>query len=106
MARQRKNALPKYLELNPHNHTFYYRHPGMPAKTNLGKDEQKAIRTANSLNSRYRIQCEQEAARIDASVNIGGVTFADAFAAFVEKYIVVYRLKSSTAQLLRQRQRR
>jgi hypothetical protein len=34
------------------------------------------------------------------------VTFADAFAAFVEKYSADYRLKSSTAQLLRQRQRR
>jgi hypothetical protein len=22
MAQQRKNALPKYLELNPHNYTF------------------------------------------------------------------------------------
>lgn len=39
MARQRRNALPKYLELNPHNHTFYYRHPGMPGKANLGKEE-------------------------------------------------------------------
>jgi hypothetical protein len=97
MARQRRNALPKYLELNPHNHTFYYRHPGMPGKANLGKDEQKAVRTANALNSRYRIQCEQEAARIEASVNIGSVAFAVAFAAFVEKYIVDYCLKSSTA---------
>lgn len=106
MARQRKNALPKYLELNPHNCTFYYRHPGMPSKANLGKDQQKAVRMASALNSRYRIQCEQEAARLEASVDFGGVSFADAFAVFVEKYIVDYRLKSSTAQLLRQRQRR
>ena len=106
MGRPRKNTLPKYVELNPHNHTYYYRSPGMPGKANLGRDEQTAIRTANSLNSRYRVQCEQEAARIDASVSIGGVTFANAFSAFVEKYIVDYRLKSSTAQLLRQRQRR
>jgi integrase len=106
VARQRKNALPKYLELNPHNRTFYYRHPGMPGKANLGKDVEGAVRMANALNSRYRIQCEQEAARIEASVDCGGATFANAFGAFTEKYIVDYRLKSSTAQLLRQRRRR
>ncbi len=106
MARQRKNSLPKYLELNPHNYTFYYRHPGMPGKANLGKDEQKAVRMAKALNSRYRIQCEQEAARLEVTLDVGGVSFAVAFAAFVEKYVADYRLKSSTAQLLRQRQAR
>ena len=106
MARRRKNALPKYVELNPHNRTYYYRHPRMPCKANLGKIEQEAVRLANVLNARYRIRCEQEATRLEASVDVGGVKFADAFGAFVEKYIVDYRLKSSTAQLLRQRQQR
>jgi len=106
MARRRKNTLPKYVELNPHNHTYYYRHPRMPGKANLGKNEPEAVRLANILNARYRIHCEQEAARLEASIDLGSVKFADAFDAFVEKYIVDYRLKSSTAQLLRQRQRR
>jgi hypothetical protein len=78
----------------------------MPGKANLGKDERKAIRLAATLNTRYRIQCEQEAARLEMSIDIGGVRFSDAFGAFVEKYIVDYRLKPSTAQLLRQRQKR
>jgi enterobacteria phage integrase len=106
MARHRKNALPKYVELNAHNHTYYYRHPEMPRKTSLGKDEREAIRLANALNARYRIQCEQQAARLEVVVDIGGVSFSDAFGAFVEKYIADYGLKSSTAQLLHQRQRR
>jgi len=106
MARRRKNALPKYVELNPRNRTYYYRHPRMPGKANLGKNEREAVRLANVLNARYRIRCEQEAARLESVVDVGGVSFGDAFGAFVEKYIVDYRLKSSTAQLLRQRQRR
>ena len=106
MARKRKNTLPKYVEINAHNHTYYYKNPRMPGKANLGKDEPKAIRLAAALNARYRIQCEQEAARLELSIDMGGARFSDAFGAFVEKYIVDYRLKPSTAQLLRQRQRR
>ena len=37
MARNGRRALPKYLELHPLNHVFYYKHPGMPRKANLGK---------------------------------------------------------------------
>lgn len=32
MARTRKNALPKYVELNPRNRTYYYKNPAMPGK--------------------------------------------------------------------------
>ncbi len=106
MARTRTNTLPRYLELNPHNRAYYYKNPAMPAKARLGKDEQEAVRLASQLNARYRIQCEQEAARLEASVDLGGVSFSDAFDPFVEKYIAHYSLKSSTAQLLRQRRRR
>jgi enterobacteria phage integrase len=61
---------------------------------------------AKSLNSRYRIQVEQQAARTEAALDFGGVTFETAFDSFVTKYIADYRLKSSTARLLRQRQQR
>jgi integrase len=44
MARKRCNTLPRYLEFNPHNHTYYYRNPAMPAKANLGKDLEVAVR--------------------------------------------------------------
>jgi enterobacteria phage integrase len=106
VARHRKNALPKYVELNSHNRTYYYRNPGMPKKASLGKDEREAVRLANALNARYRIQCEQNAARLEVATDIGGVSFRDAFGAFVEKYIADYCLKSSTALLLQQRRRR
>ena len=106
MARRRKNTLPKYVELNSRNRTYYYRHPEMPRKASLGKDERDAIRLAHALNARYRIQCEQQAARLEVVIDVGGVSFSDAFGAFVEKYITDYCLKSSTAQLLRQRERR
>jgi hypothetical protein len=78
----------------------------MPRKANLGKVERDAIRLANALNARHRIRCEQEAARLEASIDFGAARFPDAFGAFVEKYIVDYRLKRSTARLLGQRQRR
>jgi integrase len=78
----------------------------MSGKASLGKDEREAIQLANALNARHRIRCEQEAARLEASIDVDAVSFAEAFGAFVEKYIVDYRLKSSTAQLLRQRHRR
>lgn len=106
MARPRNNSLPRYVELNPHNHTYYYRHPGMPGKVNLGKVEREAVRLASALNARYRIQCEQEAARRETILDVGAVTFADAFAAFIDKYINAYHLKATTARRLRQRQRR
>ncbi|HTT05114.1 MAG TPA: hypothetical protein VMF64_07475 [Steroidobacteraceae bacterium] len=103
MANIRKNALPKYLELNPHNHTYYYKNPTMPRNANLGKVEQEAVRIASHLNARYRIQCDQEATRIKASVNLGSLSFSEALDAFVEKYIADYCLKASTARLLHQR---
>ena len=106
MARTRRNSLPKYLELNPHNRTYYYRNPAMPAKAGLGRNEQEAVRLASSLNARYRIRCEQEAARLETMVNVGGASFSDAFGAFIEKYISDYSFKSSTARLLHQRHRR
>lgn len=65
----------------------------MPSKANLGKNELEAVRLAHVLNTRYRIRCEQEATRLEASVDVGGVSFADAFGAFVEKYNVDYCLK-------------
>ena len=103
MARKRRNTLPKYLELNPHDQTFYYRNPAMPAKANLGTDRQSAVRLANSLNSRQRIREQQEAARIEACLDLGAELFGTAFETFVEKYIRDYRLKSSTVQRLHQR---
>lgn len=106
MARTRKNALPRYVELNPRNRTYYYKNPAMPGKAVLGKVEQEAVRLASQLNARYRIQCEQQAARLEASVNLGRVRFADAFGAFVERYISDYSLKASTARLLHQRHQR
>ena len=98
--------MPRYVELNAHNHIYYYRNPAMPKRASLGQDEREAVRLANALNARYRIRCEQEAARLEASIDVGAMSFAEAFNAFVEKYIVDYRLKSSTARLLRQRERR
>ena len=106
MARTRNNALPKYVELNPRNQTYYYKNPAMPENARLSKVELEAVRLASQLNARYRIQCEQEAARLEASVNLGSAGFSDAFGAFVEKYISDYSLKSSTAQLLHQRRQR
>lgn len=98
--------LPRYLELNPLNGSYYYKNPAMLRKANFGKDHEAALRLAKSLNSNYRIHLEQTAARLEASVDFGGAVFSAAFAAFVDKYIRDYRLKSSTARRLRQRQRR
>jgi integrase len=78
----------------------------MPTKANLGKDRTTAIRLARSLNSKYRIQIEQQSARLEVSLNFGGASFEAEFDVFVSKYINDYRLKSSTARLLRQRQQR
>jgi integrase len=103
MARIRRNTLPKYLELNAHNRTYYYRNPQMPAKANLGKDRDTAVRLATSLNTRHRIREQQEAARLEACLDVGSEPFGRAFGTFVEKYIRDYRLKSSTARRLHQR---
>jgi enterobacteria phage integrase len=78
----------------------------MPAKANLGKDLEGAVRLANSLNSRQRIREQQEATRLEACLNLGGELFGAAFEAFVEKYIRDYRLKYSTARRLHQRRAR
>lgn len=78
----------------------------MSAKANLGKDVENAVRLANAMNSRHRIREQQDAARVEASLNIGGELFSTTFEAFVEKYIRDYRLKSSTARRLHQRRNR
>lgn len=106
MARSNKDGLPKYLECHPINHAYYYKNPGMATKANFGQDQTVAIRLARSLNSRYRLQIEQQAARVEAALDFGSVVFRAEFDAFVSKYIEDYRLKDSTARLLRQRQQR
>lgn len=106
MARTRTNALPKYLELNPRNRTYYYRNPSMSAKANLGKDLDRAVRLACSLNSRHRAHEQQESARIEACLDLRGERFNTTFASFIEKYICDYRLKPSTARRVHQRQKR
>lgn len=78
----------------------------MPTKANLGKERSAAIRLARSLNSKYRIQIEQQSARLEISLDFGGACFETELDAFVSKYIDDYRLKSSTVRLLRQRQER
>lgn len=106
MARNRKDDLPKYLECHPLNHAYYYKNPSMPTKANLGKNRTAAIRLAESLNSRYRIQIEQQSARLEASLKFASESFEAAIDAFVSKYIDDYGLKSSTTRLVRQRQQR
>lgn len=106
MARPRKYLLPRHLELNSKNLTFYYKIPGMKRKENLGKNRDTAVHLAKTLNARYRIQLEQEAARLEASIEFGDIIFEDAFSSFVDKYIHDYRLKSSTSVLLKQRRDR
>jgi enterobacteria phage integrase len=106
MARTSKYRLPRYLERHPITDTYYYKNPSMAAKANLGKDQTVAIRLAKSLNSKYRLQIEQQAVRIEAALDFGSVPFGTAFDTFVSKYIDDYQLKSSTARRLRQRQQR
>ena len=106
MARSRKDRLPQYLECHPNNRAYYYKNPGMPAKANLGKDRGVAVRLAKSLNQRYRIRVEQSATRVEAALELGGTRFDIELNSFVSKYIEDYRLKGSTARLLRQRQKR
>lgn len=104
MGRPRKNSLPKYLEFNSRTRSFYYKHPGMRRKASFGNNEQEAVDLACLLNSRYRIEREREAARTEAAVDLSSPQFDSAIAAFVDKYVTDYRLKPSTAVLLRQRQ--
>lgn len=106
MTRMHKDGLPKYVECHPVNRAYYYKNPSMAAKANLGRNRTVAIRLARSLNSKYRLQIEQQAARIEAALDFGSIPFGTAFDTFVSKYIDDYRLKSSTARLLRQRQQR
>src|SRR5690606_6718598 len=73
---------------------------------NLGRDRLTAVRMANLLNSEYRIEQEQETIRLEAAIDLGSPLFNRALDEFVEKYITDYRLKSSTAALLRQRRSR
>lgn len=106
MARPRRNGLPKYLEFNSRTRSYYYKNPNMPRKASLGQDDKTAIEFAKVLNSKFRLQIEQEATRLEAAVDFGSPCFDTALQDFVEKYIADYRLKSTTAALLRQRQQR
>lgn len=106
MGRPRQNKLPKYLEFNSRTRSYYYKNPGMQTKASLGKDTKTAIELAKVLNSRYRIQVQERATRLEAAVDFGSPPFEDALTSFVEKYIVDYRIKASTAALLRQRRQR
>src|SRR5690606_2862908 len=106
MGRHRRDDLPKHLYLSTLNHAYYYKHPGMPRKANLGKDRATAIQMARILNSKYRTQLEQRTIRLEAAIDLGSPPFANAFEQFVEKYIADYRLKQSTAALLHQRRKR
>ena len=106
MARTRRNDLPKYLEFNRRTGSYYYKNPSMEKYANLGKIATSAVQLAKVQNAKYRIQQEQRATRLEATIDFGGPLFADALDVFVGKYIDDYRLKSSTAALLRQRQKR
>jgi hypothetical protein len=106
MGKRRRDELPKHLYLSTLNHAYYYKHPGMPRKANLGKDRATAIQMARVLNTKYRTHLEQRAIRQEAAIDLGSPPFATAFEQFVEKYIADYRLKQSTVALLHQRRKR
>jgi len=106
MSRPRQNKLPKYLEFNTPTQSYYYKNPSMQRKASLGASSTSAIQIAKVLNSKYRIQVEQRATRLEAVVDYGSPRFDAALTAFVDKYITDYRLKSTTAALLRQRRQR
>lgn len=106
MGRHSKHQLPKYLEQHSVSGFYYYKNPSMPRKANLGRDRATAVRMAGVLNTKYRIQIEQRTTRLEAAVDLGGPRFDAALELFIEKYIADYRLKSTTAALLRQRQKR
>lgn len=78
----------------------------MPRKARLGQDGKKAVELAKTMNAKFRIQVEREATRLEAAVDFGSPRFDTALHDFVERYIADYRLKSTTAALLRQRQER
>lgn len=106
MARPRKSHLPQYVECNSKNRVFYYKNPSMQKKQSLGMDPEVAVALAHTLNAKYRLKLEQEAARLEATLQFSGTSFKTAFSDFVDKYIQDYRLKSSTATLLQQRRDR
>ncbi|MGH8195744.1 MAG: hypothetical protein ACREQ8_15290 [Woeseiaceae bacterium] len=106
MGRPRRDYLPKHLYLSTLNHAYYYKNPGMPRKANLGKDRSTAIQMARVLNTKFRTQLEQRAIRLEAAIDVGSPIFEGALKEFVERYITDYRLKQSTAALLRQRRNR
>ena len=106
MGRQSRNELLKYVEQHSVSGFYYYKNPSMTRKANLGRDRLTAVRMAKVLNTKYRIQVEQRATRLEAAVDLGSPRFDAALESFVEKYIADYRLKSSTAALLKQRQNR
>jgi enterobacteria phage integrase len=103
MGRPKSNTLPRYLSFRQPNETYYYRNPSMARKANLGRDAEKAIQTALSLNGRHAIESERTATRLELTADFGAPTFAHAFGAFVEKYCTDYRLKTSTRARLAQR---
>ena len=80
MGRRRQDDLPKHLYLHPPNRVYYYKHPGMSRKTNLGKDRTTAIQLANVLNTKYRTKREQEAMRLEAAIDVGSPLFDIALA--------------------------
>jgi integrase len=106
MGRLSRNELPKYVEQHSVSGFYYYKNPSMARKANLGRDRLTAVRMAKVLNTKYRIQVEQKAIRLEAAVDLGSPRFDAALESFVEKYVADYRLKSSTAALLKQRQNR
>ena len=106
MGRRRRDDLPKHLHLSTLNHAYYYKNPGMAKKANLGKDRTTAIQMAKVLNTKYRTRLEQQAIRLEAAIDVGSPRFENALEEFVEKYIIDYRLKPSTAALLHQRCKR
>lgn len=57
------------------NRAYYYKNPDMAIKANLGKDRDAAVRLAHSLNQKYRTQIEQQAAIVEASLDLGGPCF-------------------------------
>ena len=106
MARPRANKLPKYLEFNTRTRSYYYKNPKMANKARLGPDKERAVGLARRLNSRLQTQLEQESRRLEAIVDFESPYFDGEFERFVDKYIADFRLKISTAKLIRQRQKR
>jgi hypothetical protein len=97
---------PSISELHPLNQTFYYKNPSMPSKANFGTDEMAAVTLAHAQNAKYRIELEQKAFRLEATLDLRSPKFGAALQDFVGKYVRDYRLKSSTARRLLQRQQR